>query len=88
MVVRREAFEVVIVEGGIAGNALAAVSQRPRGRPRWRWTRSSPACPAALGIGHPSACGVLGAAAETAGARVLRGVEAAVVEPGRAPTVR
>jgi 2-polyprenyl-6-methoxyphenol hydroxylase-like FAD-dependent oxidoreductase len=145
----REAFEVIIIGGGIAGNALAAVlaragkavlvlerstvyRDRVRGEGVQPWgvaearrlglhetlTRAGgihhsrfvpydetvepaeaeatalaldkilPGVPGTLGVGHPPACTALSVAAAAAGARVLRGVEGAKVELGRAPAVR
>jgi 2-polyprenyl-6-methoxyphenol hydroxylase-like FAD-dependent oxidoreductase len=145
----RESFEVVIIGGGIAGNALATVlarageavlvlerstvyRDRVRGELFQPWgvaearrlslhevliraggvhhTRAVPydeiiepaAAEAAavaldkilpdvrgsLGLGHPSACQALSAAALAAGAQVLHGVAAAEAELGSTPTVR
>jgi 2-polyprenyl-6-methoxyphenol hydroxylase-like FAD-dependent oxidoreductase len=50
--------------------------------------RIIPGVPGILGVGHPQACEALSAAAAAAGAQILRGVENAKVELGRAPIVR
>jgi 2-polyprenyl-6-methoxyphenol hydroxylase-like FAD-dependent oxidoreductase len=145
----REAFDAIIVGGGIAGNALATVLARA-GKSTMVLERSSvyrdrvrgeyfqpwgvaearrlglhaalvgaggndltrfvpydetmepmkaeaeavaldgilPDVPGSLGVGHPQACEALARAASEAGAQVLRGVEVADVQVGRAPSVR
>ena len=149
MSLSRDTFEVIIIGGGIAGNALATVlaragksvlvlesstvyRDRVRGELFQPWgvaearrlslhevliraggvhhTRAVPYdeiiepaaaeaaavsldkilpdVPGSLGLGHPSACQALSAAALTAGAQVLRGIAAAEAELGSAPTVR
>jgi 2-polyprenyl-6-methoxyphenol hydroxylase-like FAD-dependent oxidoreductase len=47
-----------------------------------------PGVPGTLGVGHPAACAALVAAAEAAGAQVLRGVGGVEVVLGAAPAVR
>ena len=144
----RDAFDLVVIGGGIAGNALAAVLARagkavlvlersPAYRDRVRgevfhaWGVAEarrlglhevllhaggthhrrfvpydetvtpaeagaasialdgllPDVPGTLGVGHPQACEALRAAAAAAGAQILRGVENARAELGRAPIV-
>jgi len=145
----RKEFDVIIIGGGIAGNALATVLARTehavlvlerstvyrdkvRGEVFHAWgvaeaqrlrlyealMRSGgihhthfvpydetlepaeaeaaalpldsilPGVPGTLGVGHPRACEELSRAAVAAGARVIRGVESAELQLGRAPTVR
>src|SRR5262245_39282772 len=145
----RDPFDMVIIGGGIAGNALAAVMARAgravlvlersmayrdrvRGEAMHAWgvaeaqrlglhealvaaggahhrsfvpydetvtpveavaasialDRVIPGVPGTLGVGHPQACDALSAAAAAAGAQILRGVENAKAELGRAPIVR
>jgi 2-polyprenyl-6-methoxyphenol hydroxylase-like FAD-dependent oxidoreductase len=149
MSLQRRAFDVIIVGGGIAGNALATVlaragkavlvlerstvyRDRVRGELLQLWGVAEarrlglyetlmraggahhsrfvpydetvepaeaqaaavpldsilPGVPGTLGVGHPPACKALGAAAVTAGAEVLRGVEVTSIEFGHAPMVR
>jgi 2-polyprenyl-6-methoxyphenol hydroxylase-like FAD-dependent oxidoreductase len=145
----RDIFDLVIIGGGIAGNAVAAVMARAgravlvlerstayrdrvRGEAIHAWgvaeaqrlglhealvaaggihhrrsvpydetvtpaeamagsialDRVLPGVPGMLGVRHPQACEALSAAAAVAGAQILRGVENAKVELGRAPIVR
>ena len=148
MALRSEPFDVVVIGGGIAGNAFAAVlaragravlvlerstvyRDRVRGEVFHAWgvaearrlgiqeallsaggtyhsrlvpydetvtaaeavaasialDKLLPDVPGTLGVGHPQACEALRAAAAAAGAQMLRGVENARAELGRAPIV-
>jgi 2-polyprenyl-6-methoxyphenol hydroxylase-like FAD-dependent oxidoreductase len=46
-----------------------------------------PGAPGSLGVAHPAACEALACAANAAGAHVLRGVSAVVIEPGNSPRI-